>query len=43
MWRAMLADPTLSSRVRELSVLQGVPGAMMLVARMMNEYAGNSS
>lgn len=43
MWRAMLADPALSSRVRELSVLLGVPGAMMMVARMMNEFAGNSS
>ncbi|MDE2883462.1 MAG: hypothetical protein OXP70_16550 [Acidobacteriota bacterium] len=43
MWRAMLADPALASRVRELSALLGVPGGMMMVARMMNEYAGNSS
>ena len=40
MWQAMLADPTLSPQVHDLSALQGIPGATMMVPKMINRYAG---
>ena len=41
MWRAMLTDPELGPRVRELSALLGMAEAMMAVAGAMNSFAGN--
>ena len=40
MWRAMFADPELGTAVRELSIIVGVAPGMVLLARVMNEYAG---
>ena len=41
MWRAMLTDPVLGPRVRELSALLGMAEAMLAVAGAMNSFAGN--
>ena len=41
MWTAMLADPDLGPRVRELSALLGMSRALMAVAGAMNAFAGN--
>ena len=43
MWRALLVDNDLGPPVRELSVLLGMPQSLVLVARTMNEYAGNGA
>lgn len=43
MWRAMIADPVLGPRVRELSALLGMGEAMMAVASAMNSFAGNEA
>ena len=43
MWRAMLADPVLGSRVRELSALLGMGEAMRAVANAMSSFAGNEA